>query len=101
MVPVTIYLNNITSSRNKEDLDVSDMLVEEYYREKGIEFWTETQEAPLLIVNCDGVNVLSIFINNNMEKKSETLMVEDGAWCQISVTNTTNSRKKWDNDAIW
>jgi len=101
MVSVTIYLNSITSSRNKEVLKVSEDLVEEYYLEKGIGFWTEKPEAPFFIVHCDGVNVLSTFIYNSMENKSETIKVKDGARCEIDVANITNSMNKWDNDAIW
>jgi len=101
MVNLTIHLNTITSSRNKKVLSVTDVQVEEYYREKGIAFWSEIPVTPLFIVDCDGVNVMAIYVDSGMENKSETLMVEDGSICQISVSNTTSFDAKWDNDPIW
>jgi len=101
MVSLTIHLNSITSSRNKEVLSVTDDQIEEYYRDRGIAFWTETPVTPFFIVDCDGVNVMAIYVDNTMENKSETIMVEDGAMCRISVSNTTSFDAKWNNDPIW
>jgi len=103
MVSLTIHLNSFTSSRNKEVffLNLTDVQLEEYYKWKGIEFWTENPRSAYFIVDCNGVNVMSIHVNNTMENKSETIMVEEGAMCRISVSNTTNVFDKWDNDPIW
>eukprot|EP00536_Pseudo-nitzschia_multiseries_P018701 jgi/Psemu1/229999/e_gw1.2939.3.1 len=36
-----------------------------------------------------------------MVNQTETVQVNDGATCQISVSNSTNFFNKWDNDPIW
>ena len=101
MVAITIRLNDISNSRDPNVLEVTDLQVEEYFLEKGVNFWTEDPVTALFIVDCDEVNVLSTYVDNLMENQTETIMVEDGARCQISVSNTTNFNPKWDNDPIW
>jgi hypothetical protein len=44
-----------------------------------------------LSITCDEVEFLSVSINEDMENKSETIMVPDGANCTISVRNTTSN----------
>jgi len=101
MVPITILLNNISSSRDPSVLRVTNEQEDEYFRERGKNFWDETPVTPLFIVDCDGVNVLSLYIDKYMEGQNETIMVKDGARCKVSVSNTTNFFEKWDNDPIW
>jgi len=102
MVNITIFLDNVRTSRDRSILtDVTDAQVTEYFMEKGIEFWDEDPVTPLLVVDCDGINVLSIYVEGSMVNQRERIMVKDGATCQISVSNTTNFEVKWDNDPIW
>ncbi|VEU35645.1 unnamed protein product [Pseudo-nitzschia multistriata] len=101
MEPVTIHLNSITSSRNPDLLNVTADQLAEHEREKGTDFWTEEPVTPLMIVNCDGITILSIYVDKKMENSSETIMVEDGARCRISIDNSTGFFKNWDNEAIW
>jgi len=101
MVPVSIVFNGIASSRDRNMLKVTESDLEDYVREKGIDFWTETPQTPLLFVYCDEVNILSIYVDDTMNGAAETLMVEDGARCRISLSNTTNPDEHWDNDPIW
>jgi len=101
LVPITIKLETISSSRDEAFLNVTDIQLDEYFREKGIDFWTEQPVTPFFIVDCNDVNVLSTYVNDTMLGNTETLLVEDGASCRISVSNTTNFFEKWDNDPIW
>ena len=102
MVPVTFVLNKITSSRNRDALpDVTKEQEDEYFREKDINFWDQKPVTPYFIVDCEGKNLLSIYIEEEMEGNNETIMVTDGARCVVSVSNTTNFFEKWDNDPIW
>jgi hypothetical protein len=101
MESVTIKLNRITSSRDRKILNVTDDQIDEYFREKEIDFWEEDPVTPFLVVDCDGDNVLSLYIEDFMENETETIQVGDGARCKVGVSNTTNFQKKWDNDPIW
>jgi len=102
MVPITIHLHEIWSSRNKDFLnDVSDDDVNEYYREKGIDFWEEPPHTPLFNVDCKGIYVMSIYLDKPMENHTETVMVEDGSMCSVSASNRTNLEPRWDDDPIW
>jgi len=101
MVPLTINLDRITSSRNPEILEVTKEQEDEYFREKDIKFWEQDPVTPFFIVDCDDDNMLSIYIDKSMESNSETIYVRDGARCKVSVSNTTNFEAKWDNDPIW
>mmetsp|Transcript_63806 Transcript_63806/g.71312 ORF Transcript_63806/g.71312 Transcript_63806/m.71312 type:complete len:1086 (-) Transcript_63806:338-3595(-) len=45
---------------------------------------------PLLVLDCDGSNVLMITIVPAMENETETVMVGDGAECILSIKNVTS-----------
>ena len=57
--------------------------------------------TPFFIVDCDNVKVFSTYVNNTMLGMTQTMYVEEGASCRISVSNTTDFFDKWDNDPIW
>jgi hypothetical protein len=101
MKPVTILLNKISSSRNSYYVRKNDSDLDEYYLERGIGFWEEPPLLPFFNVDCDGFNVLSVYIAKTMETKNETIRVPDGARCEISVRNTTDSNNEWDSNPIW
>ena len=111
MVPVTILLTSIMSSRNETFMNVTDDQVEDYRRERGIHFRTEEPNPAYMIVDCneanspEKVNYLSVYIENNstnsMGNQTETVWVPQGAQCEISVSNTTNSVNEWDISPIW
>ncbi len=44
---------------------------------------------PIMILDCDGENVLMVSINDKMANKAETVMVADGANCIMMVKNST------------
>jgi hypothetical protein len=98
---VTISIDRIRSSRDPSILTVTESQKEEYERDKGIGFMNKTEATPFLNVDCNGHNVLSIYINNTMNKTTETIHVEDGARCEISVSSTANFYTDWDDDPIW
>jgi len=101
MVPLTIYLNDVKSSRDKSVLEVTEIQLDDYERERGVDFWNETPVTPLFIIDCDEKNIMTIYLDESMKHHSEVLMVADGAWCRIIVTNTASTLEKWDNDPIW
>jgi hypothetical protein len=102
MYPITIFLNNMTSSRDRDVYyDVDQFMVEEYYREKELGFWDEDPATPFVNVDCNGITSLALYINKKMEKHAETIFVPDGATCNLTITNFTAPTSKWDNDPIW
>lgn len=44
---------------------------------------------PLMILDCDGTNVLMVNIKSEMKFATETVYVSDGADCELTVKNTT------------
>jgi hypothetical protein len=81
------------------------ILVDDVYLPSNISVFTLEQESfmgllldddvpprnPTLIVDCDGRNLLMTTISPRMEKKTETIMVSDGAECTMMVRNSTIS----------
>jgi len=53
-------------------------------------FGEEPPRNPLLVLDCDGRNVLMINIVPAMENETETVMVGDGADCILSIKNVTS-----------
>jgi hypothetical protein len=81
MEPITIHLNNITSSRHQWDLDLdweADDLLESQCR-------AEEPTNAYFALDCDGKNSLTIYIDETMKNRNETVMVEDGANCSIEL----------------
>lgn len=101
LVPITISLNEISTSRNPNVLKVSESFVEEYNLNRGVDFWTETPAKAFVNIDCDHAHVLSMYIDDTMKRKTETVYVEDGASCDISVSNTTDDVDKSYNPPIW
>jgi hypothetical protein len=86
MHPISIYLNNFTSSRENAEyqycvIDSTD----------GEEEWRKKKPSdPAFVLECNGAYVLSIVLEVSMENHVETVMVEDGASCKVRVRNTTS-----------
>ena len=79
MQSITIRINNVFLRPG--DLDYPDTSVREN---------TDTRERePLMILDCDGKNVLMASINRNMKNKTEVVKVADGANCIMMVRNST------------
>ena len=107
MASVTVLLTGIRSSRDRNFLNVTDTQVEEYEREKGLDFWEEDPSPAYFVIDCKDkyhireFNVLSVYVDNSMENRSEVVKIPEGSSCQISVSNTISSMKDWDNEPIW
>jgi hypothetical protein len=70
MVPITIRLDNIIRSSGRVELE---------------------PVKPLLFIDCDGSNVLNIYVDKSMENQTETIMVNDGADCTMTIRNKSSN----------
>jgi len=89
MLPIIIHLNSISSSRDPEFSVFEDRWIEFY----GIDEPTWRREIPVdpyFALECNGKNVFTVYIEENMVNNSNTVMVEDGASCSIVVRNSTS-----------
>jgi hypothetical protein len=114
MVPLTIRLDNILSSvepqftydtilfpdglnKNSTIDDILDEFSDDILYDYLIETLTKVPIKPLLFINCDGNKVLNIYVDESMENQTETIMVNDGADCTMTIRNATSSI----DDSIW
>jgi hypothetical protein len=99
MVPITIHLNDIKSSRDPQFVD-SDTLSFTISREK--EWRAETPVSAYFALDCNGKNVMTAYIEGSMVNSSaEVVMVEDGANCILDVRNTTTNINVVTDVPIW
>ena len=126
MRPLTIYINDLVSSRinyrpwfrldvlDKKYTDADTILdnidefVLNYKNATGdgdkeanewIEWLSEDPVMPPLLLDCDGKNVLPINVNKSMTDRSETVLVNDRAECMLIIKNTATSILG--NEPIW
>jgi len=94
MKAITISLNNISSSRNERFVDYPDYLkLDDNEAFPNETIWRgENPVEPILFLDCDDKNVLSIYISESMENQTETVMVEDGSNCTLTIRNNTAFR---------
>jgi hypothetical protein len=100
MVSILIHLNEISSSRNTKFSFIEDSRFEKL----GInqtEWRSENPLNPYFSLDCNGRNVLTIYIQERMVSNSETVMVEDGASCKLVVRNTTTNIDFATDAPIW
>jgi len=76
MVPITIYLNSVFREEDALGQDNT--------------FADADPRDPLMILDCEGSNVLILTINAVMVNKAETVKVADGASCSMMVKNVTS-----------
>ncbi|OEU06031.1 L domain-like protein [Fragilariopsis cylindrus CCMP1102] len=69
MVPITIRLDNIIRSSGRVE---------------------QEPVKSLLFIDCDGSNVLNIYVDKSMENQTETIMVNDGADCTMTIRNDSS-----------
>lgn len=111
MIPITIELNRISSSYDPEfAVDQSCVFSDS---KQDAEWRAKTTVNPSFNLECNGVKVLSIDIEDSMENNTETVWIEDGVDCTLDVGNTTkwflpgsetdNLLKSWSicDDPIW
>jgi cell division protein FtsB len=94
MLPITIRLDAISTSQNVELSQFQDEGIDQK------ELWRQAPVAPYFSLDCNGRNVLTVYIQEIMVSNSETVMVEDGANCELVVRNTTANIFAID-DPIW
>jgi hypothetical protein len=100
MKPLTIRLNDFTSSRHPEFIKLS-KIDRSYVGNFWPEYWKEKPTDTLISLYCNDIKVLKLYIDSSMEKQTETVMVPDGASCEIQITNATSSHPQWDNPPTW
>ena len=76
MKPITINLNNVYVKRNFIQYSELDPIL-------------GPPREPHLILDCDDTNVLTVSISKDMARKTETVMVADGANCTMEIQNST------------
>jgi hypothetical protein len=110
MVPITIRLDNILNSFEPQFLKENDIpvgfsknsTIDEILEnpdasQRYKDFFAKEPVQPFLLINCDKRNVLNINVDKSMENHTETIMVNDGADCTITIKNTTSGNV----DPIW
>jgi len=93
MKPITIHLNDIVSSRSKEF--VPDEVLSAFKKSFSglaaeITWRSEPPVNPYFKLDCDGKTVLSLYVDESMVNESETVMVADGAECELLVQNSAS-----------
>ena len=102
-VPITIQLNNISSSRGPEFAIFEYVWEEPWESSTGEAEWRNaTPIEPYFALDCDGKNMLTVYIEPTMINKSETVMVDDGANCILEVESTiTSDGEIARDDPLW
>ena len=126
MVPLTIQLNGMTSSRDPKIvptglnwyhdtvseasseqssylhepvLDVTERETAEQFTLKEIQKWrSETPKSTYFALYCNDKNVLTVYFDQRTENASEIVFVEDGATC-TTVVQSINDQKA--EEPIW
>jgi len=100
MVPLTIRLEGFTNSRDPKLLELSKEN-RTYIEESWPSFWDEEPTDARLSLSCDGTKILKFDVNDSMENQNETVMVSDGADCEIHIKNATSFNSDWSDDPLW
>jgi len=95
MVPLTIQLNDIKSSRHEDFLEI--------YDGDWTTFREQTPVNPYFALQCDDMPVLTTYIEQIMVNNEQTVMVKDGSTCVLEVRNNTSSNEPIPmlDDPIW
>mmetsp|Transcript_13568 Transcript_13568/g.38164 ORF Transcript_13568/g.38164 Transcript_13568/m.38164 type:complete len:1360 (-) Transcript_13568:377-4456(-) len=103
MIPVTIHLDNFTSSRSPANMrqKFNKREVETLSIVKSQRWWDKKPTSPTLTLRCDEKNVLVVNIDERMRNQTETVFVNDGASCRMTVTNRTRSEEAIYDPPIW
>eukprot|EP00535_Pseudo-nitzschia_heimii_P002686 CAMPEP_0197181708 /NCGR_PEP_ID=MMETSP1423-20130617/5909_1 /TAXON_ID=476441 /ORGANISM="Pseudo-nitzschia heimii, Strain UNC1101" /LENGTH=1031 /DNA_ID=CAMNT_0042632005 /DNA_START=209 /DNA_END=3304 /DNA_ORIENTATION=- len=78
MVPITIEIHNVYVPEPSA-----------FAPEDNSPLADEDALEPLLILDCDGQNYLMVNVKPDMKFQTETIMVSDGADCEITIKNVT------------
>ena len=83
MVPITILLNDVYLVEDGGLGSTTD-------DDGPSPFLDQEPRDPLMILDCDGQNLLMVNVDVAMKNKTETVMVADGADCTMRVKNVTS-----------
>ena len=104
LFPITLQLNRMSSSRAPEHTgwkhlsDTPRPWAWDYDENKFIEWRDAEPVKPYMSLDCNGKNVMTVYLDNSMVNKSQTVMVEDGAECTLVIRNTTTNFGIVDDD---
>ena len=91
MMPITIYLNDIVSSRDPQ-FGVDPFSACKLDLAKGEDEWRAVPpNNPLLFLLCNDVYIMTLNIDEPMKQNAETVWIEDGADCNLGIRNTTSN----------
>jgi len=102
MEPITIRLNDLSSSRDPDFTKMPDNYFSRYSIDE-TEWRAKTPVYPYFALECNGKSVLSVYIRQIMLGNNMTVMVEDSADCSLVVRNTTSNKtpNPAADDPIW
>jgi len=107
-VPISIKLNNITSSRDPEILVFSDDWLVEFMGIAEDEWRAESPDNLYFSLDCDGKNVFAVYVEKEMAGQRETMRVRDGANCTLVTRRipeenigSQSTFDVFDKDPIW
>jgi hypothetical protein len=107
MVPITIRLNNMKSSRDPQfvEYDYNSFCTGPKFdlcSDDDINKWrAETPVSAYFALDCNGKNIMTVYIDGSMVLNSATVMVEDGANCTLEIGSTTTNINFATDDPIW
>ena len=109
MYPITFYLNAMTSSRDpkitgweqRSDTPNPNEPVWDRDDDKFIEWMDAEPVKTYMSLDCNGRNVMTVYVDKSMVDRKQTAMVEDGAQCNLVVRNTTTNLGILEDDPIW
>ncbi len=103
MVPLTIRLNSISSSRDAEFTSFESEWDQPWGSDVSESEWRNaTPVDPYFALDCENKNILTVYVEPSMVNNSETVKVEDAARCKLVVrSSTTTTRNVATNDPIW
>jgi hypothetical protein len=99
LVSITIQLNGITSSR--KFVDTTNWA---FLQGSEAEWRNETPVETYFAIDCNNKSVFTVFVDQLMVNKSQSLILEDGSSCRLTVKNNTgiiDLANTWLNDPAY
>jgi len=100
MKPITIKIEGIVDSFTYDEEQEPNDNTGENVAISRSSMTSSSVIEPIMILDCDDKNVLTVHVNKNMEGQMETVLVEDGANCTMRINNSTSS-SLFNENPIW